>query len=240
MNILITGGASGLGEEITKDLAINKDNKVYFTYNNSKDKALALESEFTNTIGIKCDFNNSTELENLLTSMADFDISVLINNAYKGPIESKYFHKSEAENFLNSFETNVIPMIRITQAAIRLFRKQKNGRIITVLTSYLYNNPPMGMSIYAANKAYIEKLTKVWANENIKFNISSNSVSPSIMQTELTSDVDERVLEQMTTSHPLKKLLTTHEVAKTITFLTTSSHQLNGVDIPLNSGVNIK
>ena len=32
MKILITGGASGLGETVTSKLAENKDNFIYFTY----------------------------------------------------------------------------------------------------------------------------------------------------------------------------------------------------------------
>lgn len=78
--------------------------------------------------------------------------------------------------------------------------------------------PPIGSSTYIANKAYLEKLTKVWAIENSKFNITSNSISPSFMQTKLTSEIDERIIEQIISNHPLKKLLTVDEVAETVLF----------------------
>ena len=35
MNILVTGGSSGLGKSIVEKFCSNKKNKVYFTYNNS-------------------------------------------------------------------------------------------------------------------------------------------------------------------------------------------------------------
>ncbi|HEY9115149.1 MAG TPA: SDR family oxidoreductase, partial [Bacteroidales bacterium] len=59
------------------------------------------------------------------------------------------------------------------------------------------------------------------------------------MQTGLTAEVDERIVEQMTLNHPLKKLVTVEEVAETALFLANASVQINGVDILMNAGVNI-
>ncbi|MNE75886.1 3-oxoacyl-[acyl-carrier-protein] reductase FabG1 [compost metagenome] len=104
----------------------------------------------------------------------------------------------------------------------------------------MLNTPPLGASSYVANKAYLGSLVKSWATENAKFNISSNAISPSFMQTNLTSDVDERIIEQIVNDHPLKKILTVEEVAESVLFLTNASSQINGVDIVLNAGTNIK
>ena len=60
------------------------------------------------------------------------------------------------------------------------------------------------------------------------------------MQTSLTSDIDHRIIDQMIADHPLKKLLTVEEVAETILFLTKASSHINGVDILMNHGINIK
>ena len=98
----------------------------------------------------------------------------------------------------------------------------------------------MGSSVYVANKAYLEQLTKIWAVENAKFNITSTSVSPELMQTHMTKDVDERIIFNIKENHPLKKLLTVEEVAETVFFLCYGSLHLNGVSLVMNSGVNIK
>ena len=76
-----------------------------------------------------------------------------------------------------------------------MYKKKRKGKIITILTSFLLNSPPIGSSSYVANKAYLKSLTKSWANENIKFNVTSNTISPSFMQTNFTSDVDERIID---------------------------------------------
>lgn len=240
MNILITGGASGLGEAITKILAKEKGNNVYFTYSGSETSAKNIESVFNNTFSIKCDFKDSESVKSLTNTIEQFDLDCLINNAYTGNVINTYFHKINENIFSSEFRFNILPTILITQAAITHFRKKKRGKIITVLTSSLYNTPPIGSSSYVANKAYLASLVKSWATENAKFNITSNSVSPSFMQTKLTSFVDERIMEQMISNHPLKRLLTVEEVAETVFFLTNTSPQINSVDIILNSGTNTK
>lgn len=240
MNILITGGASGLGEAITKSLATSKENKVYFTYNKSEKKAASIVGEFQNTIAIKCDFSIEDELKILLSKIAMMNLDVLINNAYCSRINQIHFHKVPIENFQIDFAINIVPTILITQEVIKIFRKKKSGKIITILSSALTNVPPLGYSVYVANKAYLEKLTKVWACENSKFNITSNSISPSFMQTAINNDVDERVIEEIINSNPQKKLLSIDEVAETVSFFVHASSHINGVDLLMNAGINIK
>ena len=240
MNILITGGASGLGEAITRTLAKDSNNKVYFTYSKSDANARMIEGEFANTQGIKCDFLNADSVSALISMVSKIELDVLINNAFWGTPVKTYFHKIDIQEFTTDFTNYIIPTIQITQAAIGYFRKRKKGKVITILTSFLLNTPPMGSSVYVANKAYLQSLVKSWATENVAFNISSNSVSPSFMLTNLTSDVDERIIEQIKDSHPLKNLLTTSEAAEAVLFLANASSQINGIDIVLNAGVNLK
>ena len=239
MNILVTGGASGLGAAIVRKLAEKNDNMIFFTYHKSFEKSEEITLEYRNTKGIRCDFRNKDDVRQLISKINQIDPDVLINNAYNGSFIKTYFHKLPVYDFSNEFMENIIPTIEITQACIHIFRKKKNGKIITVLTSAI-NAPPIGSSIYVANKAYLGELTKVWASENVKFNITSNSVSPTFMQTALTSNMDERIVEQMRNEHPLKKLLTVEEVADTIYFLTTASSHLNGMDITMNAAMNFK
>jgi NAD(P)-dependent dehydrogenase (short-subunit alcohol dehydrogenase family) len=240
MNILITGGASGLGEAITRILAKDTNNKVYFTYSNSELNARKIESDFSNAYSIKCDFKDSESLKSLTSKIEIFELDVLINNAFSGDFLKSHFQKILPNDFLIDFKDNLIPVIEITQETIKSFRKKKSGKIITVLSSALIDLPPIGSSVYVANKAYLEKLTKVWATENVKYNITSNSISPSFMLTKLTSGVDNRIIAQMIDNHPLKKLLTVEEVAETVLFLTNASSQINGIDVVMNSGTNIK
>lgn len=240
MNILVTGGASGLGKSITEKLSNNKNYTIYFTFCNSKENASKISSNFPNSKAIKCDFNDLKTVNSLCEMIPDLNLDVLINNAYSGDFITKHFNKIPVDVFTSDFTKNIVPTILITQSVISHFKKIKKGKIITILTSTLINHSTVGASSYIANKAYLQSLTKSWAVENKKFNITSNSISPSFMKTNLTSDIDERVIEQIINKHPLKKILKTTEVAETVAFLVNSSQQINGVDLVINSAESIK
>ncbi len=239
MNILITGGANGLGRAITKILATKSNNNIYITYSKSKNNALDLASEFSNVHTINTNFKEIQSVDKLINQIPSLQLDVLINNAYIGEFLKAHFNKIPTEEFENSFIHNLIPTIKITQSCISSFKKRKKGKIITILSSALKNTPPIGSSIYVANKAYLQKLTHIWATENSKYNITSNCISPSFMQTEFTSEIDARIIENMKEMHPNKKLLTIEEVAETVSFLINSGGNLNGVDIVMNAGINI-
>ena len=239
MNILITGGSTGLGEAMTRKFAQNISDRVYFTYNKSVEKANRIAADNNNTVGIKCDFSQQKDISRLVERMDEINPDVIINNAYCGDVTKTHFHKIPINDFVMDFHLNVLPVIEITQAVIACFRKKKHGKIITILTSSLLNKPPVGTAVYVANKAYLAAMTKVWASENGRYNITSNAVSPAFMRTALTSDTDERIIEQMINEHPLKKLLSLEEVADTVFFLANASSHINGVNIVMNAGGNI-
>lgn len=239
MNILITGGASGLGEAITARLASNLEDNVFFTFNTSYDQARDIENRLPNTKGIRCNFNNQSEIASLLELIVIADIDLLINNAYTSNIAPTHFHKTEYKTFTEKFEANIIPVIRITQKAILHFRGKRLGRIITILSSALVDNPPVGWSEYVAGKAYLASLCKSWATENSRFNITSNSISPSFMQTRFTENTDDRLVEDIKSSNPFKQILSTNEVSEAVHFLSRCSKQINGINLIINAGSHV-
>lgn len=230
MNILITGGASGLGKAITQKLANEfQEGTIFFTYHQSYKSAEEIEHAFGNTKAVKCNFSNKQEINNLKSLIAGKAIDVLINNAISH-FSKNYFHKTEIVDFNEGFEQNIIPTISITQSFLQQARKRRKGKIITILSSIL-DNPSIGWSKYLAEKMYLLGLSKSWAKENIQFNITSNCISPGFMQTGLQQDVDERVIEEIVSKHPLKRLLTVEEVADVVLFIVKTTSQLNGQNI---------
>jgi 3-oxoacyl-[acyl-carrier protein] reductase len=235
MNILVTGGASGVGEAITRRLAANGANAVWFSYCSSAAKARELEQTFPNAHAIRCDFKEPTDLSVLLKKMDEISLDVLVNNALSVSIAKTHFHRTGIDVFRQGFSHNILPTIEITQKAIGGFRKKKSGRIITLLTATLLGKPPAGYSEYTAAKAYLHSLAKSWASENAAFGITSNCISPSYMATRLTSDTDERIVEEMVSRHPLKRLLTPAEVAEAVEFYVNAPAQINGTNLIINA-----
>lgn len=240
MNILITGGTSGLGKASIE--LLQKDNhKIYFTYlpiEESTSVAKELEWLFPNVKGESLDFCDRKSVNLLCEKISDWDIDVLVNCTYVGKPQTTYFHKIPVEQFLISFQNNIIPTVLITKACLEVMRKKKFGKIINIITEAVIGLPPMGYTLYAANKAYLMELSSVWNKEYIRYNITSNCILPAFMQTGF-APVDKRVIEQMEAEHPLKRILTPKEVAQSIKYFVESSQQVNGVKLQINAGVQL-
>jgi len=236
MRIMITGGASGLGAAITERLAAHSNWHVDFTYRGSEDAAGLLTRRFPNATAIHCDYADKDSRRALAAHLESSDLDVLIHNATTGMAVER-FRKLAPADFHTGFETDVMPVIELTQAALKVFRKRKTGKIITILSSFVLNRPPLGLSEYVARKAYIHSLAKSWAVEHDY--VTSVCISPSMMRTRLLASQDERVIETLESQHPLKEFVTPEAVAETVEFVVTGSPHLNGANIILNAGADL-
>lgn len=199
---------------------------------------MAIEQLYPNTKAIYCDFENETAIDALCDEFSGWNLHALVNNACT-LITHNHFHKLASETIKVNFKKNVLSTIQITQKAITHFRKNRFGRIITITTAFLLNNPPVGLSSYVAEKAYLASLSKSWANENKNFNITSNCIAPSMMLTNFTHSIDERVIEQAIEAHPFQSLLTIEETAEAVGQMLLASRHVNGATWVLNGGMNV-
>lgn len=241
MNILITGGTSGLGRATVELLAKDNQRHIIFTYLDSeiyRQVAKDLMIAYPNVTAYPLNFMVIEEVDAFCKKIEGMDLDVLVNNAYVGAPQSNHFHKIDADEFLKSFKNNLIPTIKITQAALILFRKKKFGKVVNIITSYVMNLPPTGFATYVGNKAYLEKMSDVINKEYARYNITSNCILPEFMNTGF-GNVDERIIEQAETQHPLKRLLVPAEVAETVKFFVEASQQVNGVKMPVNAAMDI-
>lgn len=237
MNILITGGTSGLGKATVK-LLVKDGHQIYFSYLANEtftEVAKEMEAAYENVKAIPLNFCDEESVDSFCEQMAEWNIDVLVNCTYVGKPQTTYFHKIDSSEFLKAFQMNIIPTVKITQTAILGMKKRKFGKIINIITEAVMGLPPMGYTLYAANKAYLMELSNVWNKEYTRYNITSNCILPAYMQTKF-AEVDERILEQMVKEHPLKKLLSPEEVASTIKYFVDAPQHVNGVKLPINAG----
>ncbi len=192
MKILITGGASGLGKSILEK--IQESNEIHFTFNKSLTSSKEISKKFKNSQSYKCDFTNEDELEIFINKIKNIDFDVLINNYYSGKFLDKHYSKTYPSEFLDVYKNNIIPLIKISQVVIENFKKKRKGLILSI-SSQSISLPPIGSSLYSVTKSVIEQLSKTWNSEYEKYGITSKIISPSFMRTNLTSSLDERIIE---------------------------------------------
>lgn len=233
--ILITGGASGLGEAIVHQLV--EDYDLIITYAGSSSNAQKL-AQHNNVKAVHCDFRDSNQIDDLIALIQASDIDGIVFNAMTG-YERKHFHKLPADYFFQSFNDNLLSTIILSQAAIKLFRKKKRGKIISILSAALHNQPIIGWSEYLAQKAYLKSLAKSWAAENARYGIQSNMISPSFMLTDIHKNMDPREIESIKEGYPNRALLSTSSVAHAVKFLLGADDSINGVDLIVNQGASV-
>ena len=238
MNILVTGGSSGLGRAIVEKLSESHENVVLFTYCCNQESANSLLEKYPNDRAFQVDFCNEDSIGKFVKDLEAMQVDVLVNNAYAGTAQGARVHQTDISEYTTAFKNNVIPLINVTQTCIKGMRKRKFGKIINIITSSVIDTPPIGYSVYASTKAYIRQFSKSISKEYASFNITSNCVLPDYMATDF-SILDEYQLGKMMETHPLKKLLTPEEVASIVVYMLNASQQLNGVEIPINAGQHI-
>ena len=224
--VILTGGSAGIGKEINLFL-LKKGFEVLFTYRNSEKTAKEITDEFPKAKSYQIDFEKSDQMESFLSEIGVFKPNILINNYYSGTFIDTYFHKTDSVRFVSDFQANVVPTLEITQECIKVFRKEKFGRIINILSSSM-NSPAMGTSVYNANKAYLLQMNKSWALENVKFGITCNSISPSFIPTNFHKNMDERLQENILSGYPLKENLESKDIANLINLCLESGAHFNG------------
>jgi 3-oxoacyl-[acyl-carrier protein] reductase len=218
---LVTGASRGIGRAIAKKLA-SHGASVAFTYLSSVEQGNALESELAaegvKVKGYKSDASQYAEAEALITSvLADFGtIDVLINNA--GITKDGLLMRMTEEQWDKVIEVNLKSVFNLTKAAIKPMMKAKSGSIIN-LTSVVGIRGNAGQTNYSASKAGIIGFTKSVALELGSRNIRSNAIAPGFIETEMTGQLDEKVVADWAAAIPMKRAGKAEEVADAVIYL---------------------
>lgn len=109
-------------------------------------------------------------------------VDVLVNNA--GFMVTGLAEETPMDVARKQFETNFWGTVKVTNALLPLFRKQKSGQIITVSSIVGLIGPP-NLSFYSASKHAVEGYFKSLRSELHQFNIKVSVVEPVWFKTKL-------------------------------------------------------
>ena len=219
--VIITGASRGIGRGIATVLANNGAN-VAFTYSKSENEANTLINELNlSQSKIKAyrsnaaSFNDCEELVKKVIN--DFGtIDVLINNA--GITKDNLLLRMTETDFDKVIEINLKSVFNMVKACQRVFLKNKSGSIINI-SSIVGVKGNAGQSNYAASKAGIIGFTKSIALELGSRNIRSNVIAPGFIETEMTNELDNEIIQKWIQGIPLKRSGKPEDVANLCLFL---------------------
>lgn len=237
---LITGASKGIGRSIARRFAEEGAN-VAFTYLSSVEKGQALEQELQ-ALGIKAkgyrsDAANFKAAEELINQVVtDFgSLEVLVNNA--GITKDGLLMRMSEEQWDTVLNVNLKSVFNLTKAATRILMKQKNGSVIN-LTSVVGIRGNAGQANYAASKAGIIGFTKSVALELGSRNIRSNAIAPGFIETEMTGELDQKVVDEWKQGIPLKRGGSPDDVADCAVFLASDlSKYITGQVLQVDGGM---
>ena len=237
---IITGATRGIGRGIALEFARQGAN-IAFTYNSSVDAANTLEQEL-NVLGIKAkgyqsnaaEFDKAQELaKNVLDEFGTIDI--LVNNA--GITKDNLLMRISEEDFDQVIEVNLKSVFNLTKAVIRPMMKQRAGSIIN-MSSVVGLKGNAGQTNYAASKAGIVGFSKSVALELGSRNIRSNVIAPGFIETEMTANLDEAVVQGWRDSIPLKRGGSPKDIANACVFLASDmSSYITGQTLSVDGGM---
>ncbi len=236
---IVTGSARGIGAEIALMLA-NAGAKVAVNYAQNKAAADRLCNTISAAEGtclaIQADVCDPQQVRKLFeTTSAHFgQIDILVNNAgmllFKeiAEVRDDEFDRIVDVNFKSVFYT-------LREAATHL---ADHGRIVTVSSTVTRLMLPK-YGAYAATKAAIEQLTRVFAREMGKRGIIANIVSPGPVDTELfRAGKTEADIERMANMAALGRIGNVQDVAQAVLFLVSDEARwITGQNIGVNGGI---
>lgn len=237
LQAIVTGGAQGIGFEITRQFLMAGANVSVWDY--SVDALKQCEGELKSFASqlqtVQVDVTNRESCAKAVAGLPQA-LDVLVNNA--GITRDKSFAKMASEDWDAVINTNLTGLFNVTKASLEKFgAESKNKRIINISSVVgLYGN--FGQTNYAAAKSGVIGMTKTWAKELGKKGFTVNAIAPGFIQTAMTKAMPPEVLTQMAAKVPVARLGDTADIAAACLFLSSqSAGYINGTVLSVDGGL---
>ncbi|WP_304560699.1 glucose 1-dehydrogenase [Sphingomonas immobilis] len=237
---LVTGAGRGIGHAIARRLAADGA-EVILNYSRAKEGAEALAAEIVADGGKA--WTVMGDVADLASIAAMFEVvaartpafDILVNNAGRGSNGQPTLETSTPEIYDDLFALNTRGLFFVTQAASPLLR---DGGAIINMSSMVTRARMSGLSVYAGTKAAVEAFTRIWAAELARRQITVNSVSPSMVMTDLIRDnMPPDRIEKIARAIPLGRVGEPEDIAATVAFLAgPGARWITGQDFPVSGG----
>jgi NAD(P)-dependent dehydrogenase (short-subunit alcohol dehydrogenase family) len=178
VKVLVTGAASGLGEELTRALRDRGDEVL------ATDVRFGADSRDRLHLDVTSDDDWAAAYEWVADHWGGLDL--LVNNA--GVAGGGRIDVAGIDEWQWIVDINLLGVVRGCRTFTPLFKRQRSGRIVNVasLAGLVH---PAGMASYNAVKAGVVALTETLGHELAAYGVTAQVVCPSYFRTDLMTSM---------------------------------------------------
>ena len=185
--IVIVGASRGIGRELAFRFSKDSNNRVY-ALSRYRDENPDEFSGYLNITPVIFDLEHDDvriKAERFFDSLSNIDI--MINNA--GKLVNKPFPELTHEDFVSSYQVNIIGVMEIVQAAVPKMLS-KGGHIVNISSMGGFQGTVKfpGLATYSTSKAALSSFTELFAEEYKETRIKMNCLCLGAVQTEMLEE----------------------------------------------------
>lgn len=242
---LITGGGTGIGRA-TAELFMQEGAKITVSGRRKEkldDVVRAIVSKGGEALAVSGDVSQDEDAQRMvMETIARWGkLDILVNNA--GAIDRTKVVESTVENWDRIMNINVKGIFLTCKYALPHMIEQGGGSIVNVASISGFRGQTDAHS-YSAAKAAALNLTKAMAVDYARHNIRINSVSPGLVETDISrtrlkpgQTWEEMAQKYWIPLYPLGRLGTPKDIAKGILFLASDDASwITGIDLAIDGG----
>ena len=208
---LVMGASRGIGRGIARILASEGCDIVTAARNIERleEDAKALRAEFGITVTPRqLDLGDSASVDAMAEFLSAEGVDILINNS-GGPPPSGALGVPK-DQWRSHFESMVLSLITLTEAAVGPMRAKGWGRILTIASSGVVQPiPTLGVS--NTLRSSLVAFSKTLSGEIASDGITANVILPGRIDTERVAEIDGRVAER--SGRPIAEVRRSSEAA---------------------------
>jgi len=241
--VVITGGASGIGEALVRTFAQARA-RVYLIDTNSNQAEQVVESIGSEKVKfLHCDISKHEDFHKLATKIeGEHPVDILINNAGIAHVGS--LEKTHVDDLNRLYEVNIKGVYNGMHAFILHMKERKKGVILNMASIA----SSVGISdrfAYSMTKGAVLTMTYSVAKDYVEHGIRCNSISPARVHTPFVDgfirenypEKQEQMFAQLSKTQPIGRMASPEEIAKFALFLCSDDAAfITGTDYPIDGG----
>ena len=238
---IVTGGTSGIGLAIARDLARNGATVIITSRKKSKLKEIC-SSDDENFYGFQLDVSKKNSIINFIENISKVfsNVDILVNNAgfaFERKIWFKKLHEVSDQDLIDILQVDLIGSFRLTKEILKIMIKNGRGVIINIASTPAISGHICG-SPYSIAKAGLICLTKHIALEYGQYNVKSYSVALGDIYTDsMRKSLSRNEIAKAKNENTMKRLGRPEEIAKSISSLACGNFSFStGITLVIDGG----